>query len=50
MKKNRKHADTTVPHVPANEMEIMAALLKVAPTPAGDKSTRKTKPKKRGKR
>lgn len=40
-KKTRLHTDTTVPHVPADVREIMAALLKTPPPPAGDKSTRK---------
>ena len=40
-KKKRAHTDTTVPHIPANAFEIMEALLKTPPPPAGDKSTRK---------
>jgi hypothetical protein len=36
------YADTTVPHVPANPEDIMAALLRTPPLPPGDKSTRTT--------
>jgi hypothetical protein len=39
------HTDTTVPHVPASEVDIMAALLRTPPPPADDKSARKEKPK-----
>jgi len=35
MPKKRVHTDTTVPHIAANETDIMAALLKVAPPPSG---------------
>lgn len=41
MPKKRPHTDTTVPHVPAGVFDIMSALLKTPPPPAGDKSTRK---------
>ena len=41
-RKKRPHTDTTVPYVAADPMDIMAALLKTPPPPAGDKSTRKT--------
>jgi hypothetical protein len=44
MRQKRAHADTTVPHIPADPQDIMAALLK-APPPAGDKSARKVKRK-----
>jgi len=37
-KMKRPHDDTTVPHIPADERDIMAALLKVAPPPAGDRA------------
>jgi len=50
IKKKRPHTDTTVPHVPANERDIMAALLRTPPPPAGDKSTRKAVQKKNTKR
>jgi hypothetical protein len=40
-KKKRPYTDTTVPYVPASEVDIMAALLRTPPPPAGDKSTRK---------
>jgi hypothetical protein len=46
--KKRPHADTTVPSIPADERDIMAALLRTPPPPAGDKSTRKGKAAKRG--
>lgn len=51
-KKKRPHTDTTVPHVAADVHDIMAALLRTPPPPAGDKSTRKVvkKPKKGAKR
>jgi hypothetical protein len=49
-RKKRPHADTTVPHVPASPEDIMAALLRTPPPPAGDKSTRKTVRKKAAKR
>lgn len=49
MKKKRVHTDTTVPHVPASAVDIMAALLNTPPPPAGDKSTRKRKPKRKRK-
>jgi len=45
-RKKRPHTDTTVPYVPADVQDIMAALLKTPPRPAGDKSTRKAVPKK----
>jgi hypothetical protein len=41
----RRSALTPVPYIPADPQDIMAALLKVAPPPAGDKSTRKVKRK-----
>lgn len=47
-KRKRPHTDTTVPHVQASVDDIMAALLKTPPPPAGDKSTRKAVKKKRG--
>ena len=48
--KKRPHTDTTVPHVPASVEEIMNALLRTMPPPAGDKSTRKGVKKKGTKR
>ena len=47
MPKKRVHTDTTVAHIPADETDIMTALLKVAPPPSGDKSTRKVSKQKR---
>jgi hypothetical protein len=48
MTKKRPYTDTTVPHVPASEMDIMAALLRTPP-PTGDPPTRKVvRKKKRG--
>src|SRR5262245_5695439 len=45
----RRYEDTTVPHVPAEELDILAALVRTPPPPVGDKSMRKQKPKqKRG--
>ena len=46
-RRKRTHADTTLPHVPADERTIMAALLRTPPPPAGDKSTRKVSKQKR---
>jgi hypothetical protein len=43
MPKKRPHTDTTVPHVPADERDIMAALLRTPPPPVGNKGTRKQK-------
>lgn len=42
--------DTTVPHVPADPRDIMAALLRTPPPPAGDPSTRKRPASKRSKK
>jgi hypothetical protein len=39
-KKKRPHTDTTVPYIPADLQDIMAALLRTHP-PTGDKATRK---------
>jgi len=36
-----------LPYIPADPQDIMAALPKVAPPPAGDKSTRKVSKQKR---
>jgi hypothetical protein len=44
-KKKRAYSDTTVPTIHADPRDIMAALLKTPPPPAGDPSTRKTKNK-----
>lgn len=49
-KKKRPHADTTVPHVPASERDIMAALLRTPPPPAGAEATRKVVPKPRSRK
>lgn len=38
---SRSHTDTTVPRVPADERDIMAALLKTLPPPTGNLATRK---------
>lgn len=46
-KKKRAYTDTTVPYVPADPLKIMGALLNTPPPPAGEKSTRKAKPKKK---
>ena len=46
--RKRPHTDTTVPPVPASVQDIMAASMKTPPPPAGDKSTRKVKPRKKG--
>jgi hypothetical protein len=37
------HDDTTSPYIPAGPQDVMAALLRTPPPPAGDKSTRKVK-------
>jgi hypothetical protein len=39
--------DLTVPPVPADPRDIMAALLRTLPPPVGDKSTRKVSKQKR---
>jgi hypothetical protein len=39
-KKKRAYTDTTVLHIPASEVGIMAALLRTPPPRSGDKSTR----------
>jgi hypothetical protein len=42
----RPHTDTTVPHVPASERDIMAALLRTPPpSVAGKRNTRKAQSK-----
>lgn len=48
-RKKRAHTDTTVPYIPADPRDIMAALLRTPP-PAGDKSTQKVARKKKRKR
>jgi hypothetical protein len=40
-KKKRPHTDTTVPYIAADPQDIMTALLRTPPPPAGDKATRK---------
>jgi hypothetical protein len=43
----RKHEDTTVPPISADFKDIVQALLRTPPPPAGHLSTRKQKPLKR---
>jgi hypothetical protein len=50
VKRKRAHADTTVPYIPVDRQDIMAALLRTPPPPAGDKSTRKAVKRKRAER
>jgi hypothetical protein len=45
VKKKRPHTDTTVPHIPADVHDIMAALLRTPPPKAGEQATRKAKGK-----
>lgn len=40
----KKYADTKLPPMTANVEDIMKALLRTPPPPAGDPSTRKQKP------
>ena len=44
MAKKRKHEDTTIPPVTGTVEDIMKALLRTPPPPAGHPSTRKQKP------
>ena len=43
----RKHEDTTIPPVTGTVEDIMKALLRTPPPPAGHPSTRKQKPAKK---
>jgi len=50
MTKKKAHTDTTVPHVPADERDIMAALLRTPPpskAEQADKSKGKRRKRKR---
>lgn len=49
-KTKRINQDTTVPPVPANPADIMAALLRTPPPPAGNPATRKKVMKKAAKK
>jgi hypothetical protein len=45
----RTDADTAAPYIPADPQDIMSALLRTPPPPAGRKSARTQKPKRRKK-
>jgi hypothetical protein len=42
-KKKRRHADTTVPHIPADPKDIMAALGRTPPLLSGDELAERLK-------